>query len=239
MTGLPLQYSKRQVDRAADVWRKGLLGGDVTVEEMMAALEVVDHFRACHQYPLIKATNGLRSTIRTVGAPTIQVSQRLKRFPTILNKLTREPTMKLSRMQDIGGCRAVVPDIDTVRRAQRQLERRRGYKRTSDYVAEPRSSGYRGVHVVVEYDTRAIEIQLRTRVMHEWAISVEKLSYRLSEDLKSGVGPPEVIDLYQVVSEAMALEERGSQVPDDLLELIKSKSQRAVEYLAANDRRQP
>jgi putative GTP pyrophosphokinase len=131
MAGLELGYSKRRVDRAADVWRRGVTGEKFDVDEMLEALQIVEHFRACHQYPLTKATAGLRSTVGTVGAP-VQVSQRLKRYPTILDKLVREPTMQLSRMQDIGGCRAVVPDIATMRLVQRRLERRRGYVRTAD-----------------------------------------------------------------------------------------------------------
>jgi len=45
-----------------------------------------------------------------------------------------------------------------------------------DYISDPRRSGYRGVHVIVGYDGRQIEVQLRTRVMHDWAIAVERLS---------------------------------------------------------------
>jgi ppGpp synthetase/RelA/SpoT-type nucleotidyltranferase len=32
------------------------------------------------------------------------VAQRLKRFESIASKLVREPNMKLSQMQDLGGC---------------------------------------------------------------------------------------------------------------------------------------
>jgi putative GTP pyrophosphokinase len=91
--------------------------------------------------------------------------------------------------------------------------------------------------VIVAYDERAVEIQLRTGVMHEWAIAVEKLSYRLSKDLKSGRGPAEVLDLFRTVADAMALEERGHAVPTDLLAQIAAKRMRAVEYLSAQERR--
>ena len=42
------------------------------------------------------------------------VAQRLKRMPTILSKLERQPTMDITRMQDIGGCRAVVQSVKAV-----------------------------------------------------------------------------------------------------------------------------
>ena len=57
--------------------------------------------------------------------------------------------MQLSSMQDVGGCRAVLASIAEVRRIQRRLSKNRPPLRVSDYIAEPRESGYRGVHVVV------------------------------------------------------------------------------------------
>jgi ppGpp synthetase/RelA/SpoT-type nucleotidyltranferase len=35
------------------------------------------------------------------------VAQRLKRRPTIIDKLKREPTMQLNMMHDIAGCRLI------------------------------------------------------------------------------------------------------------------------------------
>ena len=42
----------------------------------------------------------------------VEVTQRLKRFIMIYDKLQREATLDLSRMQDIGGVRAVLDSID-------------------------------------------------------------------------------------------------------------------------------
>ena len=72
--------------------------------------------------------------------------------------------MQLANMQDIGGCRSVLRSIDEVRRVQRRLVRNRPPIRVTNYIDEPRDSGYRGVHVIVEYDGRAIEVQLRAGI---------------------------------------------------------------------------
>lgn len=186
---------------------------------------VVLGYRAAHQYALIKAAKGLRSVVRTLGCDSPKVSQRLKRFPTILNKLVREPTMQLATMQDIGGCRAVLASVNEIRGVEKRLMTNRPMLRYSDYITTPRSSGYRGVHVVVQYTDvdgadRAIEVQLRTAVMHEWAITVERLSGRLDVDLKSGLGPEEVLKLLSAISDAMAIEEAGRVVPPDQAENI-------------------
>lgn len=173
---------------------------------------------------------GLRSRVSTSGCK-IEVSQRLKRVPTILEKLQREPTLQLANMQDIGGCRAVLQTVAEVRRVQRLFDKRRPPVRVSDYIDNPRSSGYRGAHVIVAYDDKMIEIQLRTVAMHEWAITVEKLSGRLRQDLKGGSGPVQVLSLLEAISEAMALEEVDEIVDSALVKKIDDLRQEALPYL--------
>jgi hypothetical protein len=211
-----LAYSKTQVDKAANVWRAWSLADLALIPpEVEEALRIVDHFRACHQYPLTKATMGLRSAVNSVGAP-VQVSQRLKRYDSILYKLSREHRIRLSQMQDIGGCRAILPDLATLFALRERLEQRhKRSPRVVDYVTQPKETGYRGIHVIMSYDERLIEVQLRTRAMHEWALAVERGASRIGLDLKSGLGPPEVLDFFVAASDAMAREEMG-EVVDDL-----------------------
>jgi len=208
-----------QVNRAGRALRSWVRGDLVDEATYRAALEVLLRFRAAHQLPLAKATMGLRSMVNTERC-CVEVTQRLKRVPTILDKLRREPTLALATMQDIGGCRAVLDSIDEIRRVQRRVSKHRPPIRVSDYVSEPRSSGYRGVHLIVMYDQCSIEVQLRTKVMHEWAITVERLSERLGSDLKSGSGPGPALDLLETISRAMALEEQGAVVGADIVETI-------------------
>jgi hypothetical protein len=74
------------------------------------AAPVISNWRACHGYPLsILQMNLRRAARRFDEAPVI--AQRTKRLNSIVVKLDREPQMKLSQMQDIGGCRAVVRSI--------------------------------------------------------------------------------------------------------------------------------
>lgn len=226
--------TKAQVNKAGRIVRKYLIEEISWGPDVEAALEVVYQYRAVHQYPLIKANMGLRSVVKTEDCQG-KVTQRLKRFPTILDKLVREPTMQLSTMQDIGGCRAVLTTVDEVRRVEHRLKKNRPPLRYSDYIATPRSSGYRAVHVIVGYldsggDERAIEVQLRTSVMHEWAWTVERLGGRLGEDLKSGRGPGEVLSLLRAISEAMAIEEAGGTVPKEHLDTIAQLREVAVPY---------
>lgn len=219
-----------QVNKAGKLLRRWATGELTDEESYRRSLEVLLSFRAAHKDPLATANMGLRSMVRSEGC-RIEVTQRLKRVPTILDKLRREPTMQLASMQDLGGCRTVLDSIDEVRRVQKRLAKNRPPIRVSDYIGTPRTSGYRGVHVVVSYKGRAIEVQLRTKVMHEWAITVERLSGRLQEDLKSSMGPEPLLQLLAVISEAMALEELGRVVGADLLTRISELRRLAVPWL--------
>lgn len=192
-------------------------------------------YRAAHAQPLTKANNGLRSMLKTKGLP-IEVSQRLKRAATILDKLTREPTMALSKMQDIGGCRAIVSSVEEVRAIQARLTSNRPPVRVSDYIASPRPSGYRGVHVVVTYDDRFVEVQIRMQLMHEWAVAVERLGGRMDADLKSGVGPREVLEWLEAVSEAMQMDEFGQTVDSELAEKLSRLRAEALPYIGRRAR---
>lgn len=101
--------SKTEINRCGDALRAMVRpGGDSpTWEEMQHALEVLSEFKASFQYPLTKVTVGLRQMVQRESA-TVVVAQRLKRRDRIIGKLQRMPQTKLARMEDIGGCRAVL-----------------------------------------------------------------------------------------------------------------------------------
>lgn len=207
-----------RVNRAGQRIRRIVRGQESDSERLAAAIDILVGFRALHAIPLQTATRGLRSAVTSERLP-VQVSQRLKRVPTIIDKLLREPTLPLSRMQDIGGCRAILPTIPDIRAVQERLarpSRARELVAVSDYIEDPRDSGYRGVHVIMLYRGRIVEIQLRTPAMHEWAATVERLTDRYGEDYK-GAWHPVVGPFLAVVSEAMSIEESGGSVRASLV----------------------
>jgi putative GTP pyrophosphokinase len=148
---------------------------------------------------------GLRSRVTSSQCKDPRVSQRLKRRPTIIDKLAREPSMQLTTMQDIGGCRAVLADIDEIKRVQRRwTQTSHRVTRVYDYLATPKPSGYRGVHVIVTYDGFQIEVQLRTRLQHAWGTAIERVGPEIGADLKSGDGPDEVLRLFRDFGDLLA-----------------------------------
>lgn len=210
-----LLFSKNRVKSAGKALRRHHTGEQhLDVAGLADAIDVLDHWRACHSYPLQKATMGLRSRVATERCRDARVSQRLKRRPTIVDKLTREPRMQLTTMHDIAGCRAVLLGVDDVRRVRRRWTRdRTRVLRVYDYMEEPKASGYRGVHIVVQYDDYPVEVQLRTRLQHAWGVAIERVGPRIGHDLKSGEGPSEVLHLFRVFGDMLASAE-GLPVDD-------------------------
>jgi putative GTP pyrophosphokinase len=141
-----MAFSKGEVNRAGEVVanqiREATEGRFPTtldqIDQFGAAVEIVDWWRTEHSRPLTLVAANLRYYAAEVGRPPV-VAQRLKRLPTIANKLVREPKMKLARMGDIGGVRAVVPDQTSAYRVANRLRRNWTITRFSDYVSEPKA----------------------------------------------------------------------------------------------------
>lgn len=122
--------------------------------------------------------------------------------------------MMLDRMQDIGGCRAVVSDVDQVEKLHRSVTRsrtRHKLHKTDNYIERPKSSGYRGVHPIYKYNGRKtqyqdyfVEIQLRSKVQHAWATAVEIVDAFTSQALKASHGNPDWLDFFLYASAELA-----------------------------------
>ena len=218
-----LPYSNRRIDKAGKLLRDALVGEAPVLSgyELEEAASVVEVFRAAHSAPLLTARMGLRSCIHTEGVPAVKLTQRLKRTPTIVDKLRRLPTMTLSRMQDIGGCRAVFATQDEVNTVLTRFTRNGEIRNETpdtvrDYVTNPRSSGYRAVHVWTRYRGRRIEVQLRTWFQNNWADMVEDITFDTGIDYKNGAGSEIVHDWLRRLAGAPALVEAGMTVGEAL-----------------------
>lgn len=222
---MPARYSKSQVD-AAGRWLRDLMGLSDEARRsqiesdsswLLGADEILEWWRREHAYPLTKVNAKLRHYLAPYGRP--KVTQRLKKWPTIIHKLYRHPTMRLSAMQDIGGVRVVLPDqlaIDAVADKLRKNWRSR-LAGDYDYARTPKESGYRAIHLVVMEDGRRIEIQLRTPWQDMWAQSAEEDTARLGLGLKFGLGPDDLREYYRLMAEVIAAREEGSLVDEGVV----------------------
>jgi hypothetical protein len=220
------RYSKAQVDLAG----RTVADGSASAEARGLALAVVDNWRASHSFPLNTIQVGLRQKAKNLDKGSI-VAQRIKRLSSIKSKLDRFPSMNLSRMQDLGGCRAVVSNVDQVN-GLRELYRASNHKhrlvREDDYIAQPKDSGYRGIHLVYRYfsDRKTtyngllIEMQLRTQLQHTWATAVETAGTFIQQALKSSQGQAEWLHFFTLMGTAIALREKCAPVPGTATDIV-------------------
>jgi ppGpp synthetase/RelA/SpoT-type nucleotidyltranferase len=118
--------------------------------------------------------------------------------------------MKLATMGDIGGVRAVVPDQDAAYRVARRLRKNWTITRFRDYVADPKTDGYRALHLINRHRGRLIEVQIRTPLQDHWANMVETLTESAAPGLKYGQGPPHLRELFVELGSLTADVESGS-----------------------------
>jgi len=207
------KYSRKFISRIGDI----LVSDESTPEEREEAIQTLGEWRTLHLQPLNTFQTTLRKYVHSVDSNGI-VAQRLKRTPTILDKLRRYNDMELGRMHDIGGLRAIVKSVQAVRELEKKYissKSKHILKRTYDYIAEPKESGYRGIHLVYEnqspknsdIDGLLIEIQLRSQLQHLWATAVETVGFFYQEALKSSQGNAVWLEFFQLVSAVFAYEE--------------------------------
>lgn len=216
------EHSNKAVQRASRMIGKG----NGTSEEIQAARDVLSNYRLAHAFPLNAVTVTVRQRALEVNQNAV-VAERRKRLPTIIDKLKRHPTMSVTTMQDLGGCRVVfetVAEVDELVGILVDLPRSKNrVKKVYDYLRDdlgPRNSGYRGVHLVYEYGASKseyhglrIELQVRTQLQHAWATAVETMDLFSGSELKYGKGDADTLRFFVLVASLMAHEEQTAPVP--------------------------
>jgi putative GTP pyrophosphokinase len=168
-----LRLSKTQIDRLGDRLRKG----DITE----ADLRLLDDYRRSfgEAYELVVGAIRSELGLEPTGRPA-------KSTTSISEKLNRE-SIRLSQIQDIAGCRLVVPDILEQSRVIGLLAGLFTNTATVDRREKP-SHGYRAVHVIVRIEEKLVEVQVRSSLQHVWAELSEKLSDLVDPRIKYGGG---------------------------------------------------
>lgn len=226
------KYSGKQIIRAGEIFLNEV--GVNSDDELNRAMDVLSYWRFEHELPLEEALSLLKRETLKKDRNAI-FAKRLKRYVSIVAKLKRFPKMKLKNMQDIGGCRTIVSSEKKLYQIVRELRKGSEFRnnlgviRYKDYLQNPKEDGYRGYHLIGSFKDRiggrkAIELQIRTIIQHDWATALEIVDLFTGQALKSNQGRDEWKRFFRLVSDHFALMES--------IHLFASKSneQQFIEY---------
>lgn len=205
------KISKHGLDRAGNIIR--LHRDD---EGYYAAIEMLNRWREQHILPMDFYFDVCNDIVKCnyvyKGAV---VAERLKRLPTIIDKLDRFPHMHLSTMYDIGGVRVILEDIRLLLSFEDEARLLPGLKgaQCKDYLTNPKDSGYRGRHLIFKRDGMLIEVQLRTKLQHLWATSVETIDVIRGTSMKTKQSDDYWQKFFELASSAFAYMEELPMLP--------------------------
>jgi hypothetical protein len=244
------KYNKAKVNWAGDILIKPYDGPE-DLDDLMEAFTIIGNWRSSHHFPLNTFQTNIRYKAKEIDSKSL-VAQRIKRLSSIRLKLERFPHMKLSQMQDIAGCRAIMSSIPKVENLVKRFKKSKIKHKAAgekNYIDNPKESGYRGIHLIYNYysdrketyNGLKVEIQVRTYLQHAWATAVETVGLFTKQSLKSSQGEKDWLRFFELMGTAIAKRENTPIVPntptDDAQlknDLIKYEEQlRAIYHLRA------
>lgn len=158
--------------------------------------------------------------------PIHHMECRLKSPESLFEKLDRKglniEMNSIHQITDMAGVRVICNYIDDVYAVAALLLKQDDIKliRKSDYIKEPKQSGYRSLHLVVEIpvflsdrtEMVPVEIQLRTIAMDTWASLEHELKYK-----REGALPPQLEqELKDCALEMAKIDEKMEQIHKQL-----------------------
>lgn len=207
-----LAFTSQDIRAAGKKLAGSVIFSPETRAEAIDIFAVANAWRASHVLPMRSIRASVRAHMRQAGVSG-DMASRAKRMPSIRRKLA-DPDLNISldKMQDLGGCRAILDDIDGVNMLVERVKERlpHGIRKEWDYIGGPKDDGYRSHHLSLEftprqrdderYAGRLIELQVRTRLQHAWATAIEAVSLYRGEDLKHHRGDGDWLRLFKLAS---------------------------------------
>lgn len=188
-----MKYRRKELDRA------GVALIDDDPFKRPQAVEVITDWRQLHLPVLRELNDELTEYFASNDIKFEFSSHRIKRMQSIVEKLRNNPEMGLGGVHDIGGVRFVFADLETLSLAESVLRtfQPKNFVRKDkirNYIEEPKPDGYRSIHYVykyvsdnLDYDGLQIELQIRTKLQHSWAMAVETASLISGTSLKASI----------------------------------------------------
>lgn len=126
-------------------------------------------------------------------SPIEDITSRIKKPENVIEKLNRKEYALtydnlINHLNDVAGIRIICNFKDDVYKVVELIESFQDVRviKKKDYIKNPKKSGYRSIHLVVEVPINfskgiifvKVEIQIRTLGMNFWAVLEHKLNYK-------------------------------------------------------------
>ena len=216
---LYMRYSRNQLNKVGTY----LYVDGIDAFSRAEAVRIVSDWRMTHLPVIREFIEELTSYFNTHSISYTFYSQRIKRMSSIIEKLRNNEAngMRLGGLQDIGGARFVFDTMEELQNAQKALDAfipaNFLFEKKNDYISAPKNSGYRSIHYVykyqsekTDYDGLRIELQIRTRLEHSWAMAVETASLISRTSLKANIDDNSIWrEFFKLVSAIFAQKENS------------------------------
>ncbi|WP_300882793.1 RelA/SpoT domain-containing protein [uncultured Desulfovibrio sp.] len=233
-----MPVSKSKVDKSGYI-----LSESIKVDEYiyLEFEEYFDEYRKEHLPVLTSTTLEIQDWLSTFSKG-YYIAQRLKRKPQIIRKLKRL-SVRLTQLQDIGGLRIIVDTNKDVNELLSFLKNKVDQSehiqihRITDYREHGRDTGYRALHVILSVDRYKLELQIRSKIQHYWAESIERTSIVYGYYLKESEGSNIVLDYFQNLAKIFNEIEAGRKpAPAHKIALDKARDS-AIKVIESSDKK--
>ncbi|MEK4026441.1 GTP pyrophosphokinase [Sporosarcina sp. FSL W7-1283] len=224
------QYQVEQLKSMRNELSRFMLMYKFALNELETKIDILkEEFRILHDYNPIENTKS-----------------RVKSPESILNKLQRKghdiTFSNIKRnVKDIAGLRITCSFISDIYQISDMLQRQRDLKvlEIKDYIKNPKSNGYRSLHILVEIpvfmsdreEHVAVEIQIRTIAMDFWASLEHKIYYKHNK-----LVPPHLLrELKEAAESAIALDHKMERLHLEMAAMNVKDEEESATQLTIND----
>lgn len=154
-------------------------------KEYKLAKKLLQQNQANRKQSVVKLCDNLKQTLEANRVQDFTIDGRTKQPYSLYKKLHKTGT--IGDIHDLLAIRVVVADIATCYRVLDIIHEsfEPVLERLKDYIEQPKPNGYRSLHTTVRHGRKTIEVQIRTKAMHDQAESGQAAHWHYDQHKES------------------------------------------------------